>query len=95
MSSISMRQGDYADGTAFFLYTPFEGRMLQDVLERLKGEAQKRGSLTSRTGRALAKFPIRTGWCVWVRMTTTRTDWLPSEAFAVSAEVANTRVAAG
>jgi SAM-dependent methyltransferase len=36
------READYADGTAFFLYTPFEGKMLQEVLERLKGEAQRR-----------------------------------------------------
>jgi hypothetical protein len=41
--NVDAREADYADGTAFFLYTPFEGRMLQDVLERLKGEAQKRG----------------------------------------------------
>lgn len=41
--NVDAREADYADGTVFFLYTPFEGRMLQDVLERLKGEAQKRG----------------------------------------------------
>lgn len=36
------READYADGTVFFLYTPFEGRMLQQVLERLRGEAKAR-----------------------------------------------------
>lgn len=36
------RDADYANGTVFFLYTPFEGRMLQQVLERLRGEAKKR-----------------------------------------------------
>jgi len=36
------READYAGGTAFFLYTPFEGKMLQDVLDRLRGEAQER-----------------------------------------------------
>ena len=40
--NVDAREADYADGTVFFLYTPFEGRMLQDVLERLSGEAQKR-----------------------------------------------------
>ena len=30
------RQADYADGTVFFLYTPFEGRLLQEVLEKLR-----------------------------------------------------------
>jgi hypothetical protein len=36
------READYRDGTAFFLYTPFEGRMLQQVLERLKSVAETR-----------------------------------------------------
>ena len=36
------READYRDGTAFFLYTPFEGRMLQQVLERLKSVAATR-----------------------------------------------------
>jgi hypothetical protein len=36
------RQGEYTDGTVFFLYTPFEGAMLQEVLKLLKQEAQKR-----------------------------------------------------
>jgi hypothetical protein len=36
------READYSDGTIFFLYTPFEGRMLEQVLERLKHESKKR-----------------------------------------------------
>jgi hypothetical protein len=36
------RNGDYSLGTVFFLYTPFEGRMLQDMLDILQKEAQKR-----------------------------------------------------
>lgn len=36
------READYSDGTIFFLYTPFEGRMLERVLERLKHESRKR-----------------------------------------------------
>ncbi len=36
------READYSDGTAFFMYTPFEGRLLQEVLEKLKGESRKR-----------------------------------------------------
>jgi len=36
------RQADYGDGTVFFLYTPFEGKMLQQVLVRLKKEAGTR-----------------------------------------------------
>jgi hypothetical protein len=36
------RYGDYAQGTVFFLYTPFEGRMLQNMLDILQKESQKR-----------------------------------------------------
>jgi hypothetical protein len=37
------RSADYSAGTIFFLYTPVRGRMLQAVLERLRGESQQRG----------------------------------------------------
>lgn len=40
--NLDARDADYSDGTVFYLYTPFEGKMLQDVLERLKGEAKRR-----------------------------------------------------
>ena len=36
------READVGDGTVFFLYTPFEGRILQHVLERLREEAETR-----------------------------------------------------
>jgi hypothetical protein len=36
------RTADYADGTVFYLFTPFVGAMLEDVLERLRDEAVKR-----------------------------------------------------
>lgn len=36
------REATYHDGTVFFLYTPFTGRVLQAVLDRLKVEAQTR-----------------------------------------------------
>lgn len=34
--------GDYSEGTVFFLYTPFEGQLLQDMLEILYKESRKR-----------------------------------------------------
>ena len=40
--NVDAREADYSDGTAFFMYTPFEGRLLRDVLERLEGESRKR-----------------------------------------------------
>jgi hypothetical protein len=36
------RKVDYSDGTVFFMYTPFEGSLLQEVLEKLRGESRKR-----------------------------------------------------
>lgn len=40
--NLDARQTDYSDGTVFFMYTPFKGKLLQTVLERLKVEAQRR-----------------------------------------------------
>ena len=36
------RAADYAEGTVFFMYTPFEGRILQDVLAKLREESRRR-----------------------------------------------------
>lgn len=36
------RAADYTDGTVFFLYTPFEGMMLETVLARLRDVARTR-----------------------------------------------------
>jgi Histone methylation protein DOT1 len=36
------RYADYSSGTVFFMYTPLEGKMLQQTLLNLKGEAKKR-----------------------------------------------------
>jgi len=34
--TVDAREADYSDGTIFFLYTPFEGGMLDRVLERIR-----------------------------------------------------------
>jgi SAM-dependent methyltransferase len=36
------RDADYSDGTIFFMYTPFMGKLLQEVLEKLESESRKR-----------------------------------------------------
>jgi hypothetical protein len=36
------RAADYSQGTVFFMYTPFEGRILEDVLEKLRMDSQGR-----------------------------------------------------
>ncbi|MDH3598334.1 MAG: class I SAM-dependent methyltransferase [Candidatus Tectomicrobia bacterium] len=35
-------EADYTDGTLFFMYTPFTGRLLQQVLDKLGNEARTR-----------------------------------------------------
>jgi hypothetical protein len=40
--NVDAREADYTDGTFFFLYTPFTGRILQAVLARLETEARTR-----------------------------------------------------
>jgi SAM-dependent methyltransferase len=40
--NVDARKADYSDGTVFFMYTPFEGSLLQEVLEKLRGESRKR-----------------------------------------------------
>ncbi|MCI0550307.1 MAG: class I SAM-dependent methyltransferase [Anaerolineae bacterium] len=41
--NVDARQADYSDGTVFFMYTPFKGRLLQEVLKKLRGESHRRG----------------------------------------------------
>ena len=36
------RVAEVADGSVFFMYTPFRGQLMHEVLERLKHEAQRR-----------------------------------------------------
>ena len=40
--NVDAREANYSDGTAFFMYTPFEGRLLQGVLEKLRGQSRDR-----------------------------------------------------
>jgi len=45
--NLDARDADYSDGTVFFMYTPFTGKLLQEVLEKLKGESRKIGLWTN------------------------------------------------
>jgi SAM-dependent methyltransferase len=40
--NVDARAADLSDGTIFYLYTPFRGQILQDVLDKLKAESLKR-----------------------------------------------------
>ena len=40
--NMDARTADYSEGLVFFMYTPFEGGMLQEVLEKLRFESHRR-----------------------------------------------------
>jgi SAM-dependent methyltransferase len=40
--NVDARKADYSEGTIFFMYTPFKGEMLQEVLEILRNESFQR-----------------------------------------------------
>lgn len=40
--NVDAREADFSSGTVFFMYTPFKGKMLQDVLGILRKESLKR-----------------------------------------------------
>jgi hypothetical protein len=40
--NVDARMADYSDGTVFFMYTPFGGSILQEVIERLRLESLSR-----------------------------------------------------
>jgi Histone methylation protein DOT1 len=40
--NVDARDADFSDGTAFFLYTPFTGRMLEQVLDRVQAATSNR-----------------------------------------------------
>jgi SAM-dependent methyltransferase len=58
-------QGDYSQGTVFYLYTPFEGLLLQDMLEILQKEAQKR-TIRIFTYGPCSSHVARQGWLTCV-----------------------------
>ena len=39
---VDARTADYSDGTIFFMYTPFRGGLLEEVLRKLRRESDKR-----------------------------------------------------
>jgi SAM-dependent methyltransferase len=50
------RQADFSKGSIFFLYTPFKGQMLQDVLDRLRMEATQKPITLFSYGPVTQKF---------------------------------------
>jgi SAM-dependent methyltransferase len=54
--------GDYSKGTVFFLYTPFEGRLLQDMLRLLEKESRQRALRIFTYGPCSARVAAE-NWC--------------------------------
>jgi hypothetical protein len=55
------RRADYAEGNIFFMYTPFEGRMLLEVLERLR-ERSRSGPLRLATYGSCTAIVAQQDW---------------------------------
>jgi precorrin-6B methylase 2 len=55
------RYADYSSGTVFFMYTPFEGKILGDVLNTLNAESKKR-KIRIITYGSCTKEVARTHW---------------------------------
>jgi hypothetical protein len=53
--NLDAREADYSDGTVFFMYTPFQGQLLQVVLDKLRDQARKRTSRICTYGPSVLK----------------------------------------
>jgi hypothetical protein len=69
------RDSDYSKGTVFFLYTPFEGRLLQDVLRLLQRECLSRMVRVFTYGPCSAKV-VAENWCRCV-------NGIPDDAYSL------------
>jgi hypothetical protein len=59
--NVDARHADYTDGTVFFLYTPFTGRLLQDVVAKLAEVARQR-TITLATYGACTRDVAQQSW---------------------------------
>ncbi len=59
--NMDARQADYAAGNVFFMYTPFEGAMLLEVLERLR-ERSRKGPIRLATYGPCTTIVAQQGW---------------------------------
>ena len=63
--AVDAREADYSTGTIFYLFTPFTGVILSDVLERLREEGRQR-ALTLCTYGACTQRLAEQSWLRWV-----------------------------
>ncbi|RWY52497.1 class I SAM-dependent methyltransferase [Mucilaginibacter gilvus] len=57
------READYTNGTVFFMYTPFKGNMLLNVLDRLKQESTLRNITVITYGPCTPEVTLQ-GWLI-------------------------------
>ena len=67
--NVDARATDYTDGTVFFLYTPFTGRMFQAVLDKLHSEARAHPMTIATYGPCTEHMAQQS----WVRLTQRQT----------------------
>jgi len=63
--NVDAREADYSDGTIFFLYTPFRGRLLQEVLDKLERESRQRPIKIYAYGPCIPQVSSQS-WLKWV-----------------------------
>jgi hypothetical protein len=68
--NIDARQADYSDGTIFFMFTPFRGEILQEVLEILRKESLQRKIKIITYGPCTAQVALQT----WLERNTSEND---------------------
>jgi hypothetical protein len=74
--ALDAREAALSDGNVFFLYTPFRGALLQEVLEKLRAIAARRPIRVCSFGPCTPEL-AQTSWL------TLRTGSLSAEALAV------------
>lgn len=57
-----VRTADLSDGTVFFLYTPFTGKMLEEVLEKLRTLSERKPIRIFTYGPCTLEISVMRGW---------------------------------
>lgn len=79
------RSADYSAGTVYFMYTPFTGAMLQEVLDRLRDESQNRQIKACTYGPCTPQVSNQS----WLRCVTQNVDRAPTLAVFESVDVSS------
>ena len=78
--NIDARKADYSEGTVFFMFTPFKGKMLQEVLEILRQESLLRKIKIITYGPCTAEVEVLS----WLRPAAPKNENMYQAAFFTS-----------